>query len=43
MGVLDRCEGFEAQSFKIAMRGLAALCFLLLVVPTLVVIRMAIQ
>jgi putative spermidine/putrescine transport system permease protein len=38
MGVEDRCYGFEAQSFKIAMWSLAALCFLLLVGPTLVVI-----
>ena len=33
-----RYDGLEAQSFKIVMWGLAALCFLLLVTPTLVVI-----
>jgi putative spermidine/putrescine transport system permease protein len=33
-----RQEGFEAASFAIAMWGLAALCFLLLILPTVVVI-----
>jgi putative spermidine/putrescine transport system permease protein len=36
--VEHRYDGLEAQSFKIVMWGLAALCFLLLVTPTLVVI-----
>src|SRR6476660_4018350 len=38
IAVEHRYEGLEAQSFKIIMWGLAGLCFLLLVMPTLVVI-----
>ena len=36
--MIERREGFEAASFKGLMWGLAGLCFLLLVLPTLVVI-----
>src|ERR1700680_3367493 len=36
-----RHEGLEAQSFKMAMWGLATLCLLLLVVPTIVVITVS--
>ena len=34
----QRHDGFEAQSFKLVMWGLATLCFLLLVLPTVVVV-----
>src|SRR6267154_6705212 len=36
--MIERREGLEAASFKGLMWGLASLCFLLLVLPTLVVI-----
>src|SRR5450631_3498687 len=36
--MIERHEGLEAASFKGLMWGLAAACFLLLVLPTLVVI-----
>src|SRR5450631_4109296 len=36
--MIERHEGLEAASFKGLMWGLAAACFLLLVLPTLIVI-----